>query len=161
MLNSNGFSIIKQKLGKLTQSQVDQLNLLVSTCDSNSLSLKQTAYCLATVWHETGTTMLPIVEKGPMPYFNKYDTGAIAQSLGNTPQADGDGYKFRGRGYVQITGTTNYRKFSKILGIDLLTYPDLALDKDNAATIMVDGMKDGVFTGKSLTDYIIVLRQIM
>lgn len=154
MLSKNGFSVIRNKLGSLNQSQVNQLNTLVGLCYSNNLSKQQTAYCLATAWHETGTTLLPITEAGPYSYFNKYDTGPIAARLGNTPQADGDGYKYRGRGYVQITGTINYKNFGNILKLDLISNPDLALDKDTAGSIMVDGMVRGLFTGKKLSDYI-------
>lgn len=154
MITSNGFSIIRQKLSKLSQSQVDQFNLLTNLCETEGLTTEQTAYCLATAWHETGTTLQPITEKGPVNYFNKYDTGPIAARLGNTQELDGDGYKFRGRGYVQITGTFNYRTFSNILNVDLISSPDLALDINNAGTIMIEGMKRGLFTGKKLTDYI-------
>lgn len=61
-------------------------------------------------------------------------------------------YPYYGRGYVQITWKENYEKFGKILGIDLVRKPDLALDPDIAAKILIIGMRDGVFTGVSLDD---------
>ena len=64
----------------------------------------------------------------------------------------GSGYY--GRGFVQITWKDNYAKFSKILGVDLVGNPDLALDSDIAAKIAVIGMMRGLFTGKKLSDYI-------
>lgn len=42
-----------------------------------------------------------------------YDTGAKAIALGNTPEKDGDGQKYKGRGYIQLTGKANYKAFSE------------------------------------------------
>ena len=61
---------------------------------------------------------------------------------------------YYGRGYVQLTHRTNYDKFSKILGLDLINNPDLAMDKRNAAKIIVHGMAYGVFTGELKKDNI-------
>lgn len=56
-----------------------------------------------------------------------YDTGAKAISLGNTPEADGDGQRYKGRGLIQITGKNNYRSCSRgLFGSEiLLTKPEL------------------------------------
>lgn len=118
-----------------------------------SIPKEHKAYILATAYHETAGTMKPITEYGSRKYFNKYDTGRLAKILGNTPQADGDGYLYRGRGYIQITGKSNYLKFSKILGIDLVRNPDLALDPDIAYKIILYGMINGTFTGVALKDF--------
>jgi hypothetical protein len=118
------------------------------------MSLDQRAYLFATAFHETGRTMQPIVEYGGVRYFDKYDTGKLASALGNTPERDGDGYKYRGRGYVQITGYANYHKASAKLGEDFINFPDLVLDPEWAIKIIKLGMKEGWFTGKKLDDYI-------
>lgn len=54
-----------------------------------------------------------------------YDVGDLAKALGNTPEDDGDGERYKGRGLIQITGTTNYRLLSKALGIDFIAKPEL------------------------------------
>ena len=47
----------------------------------------------------------------------------------------GDGYKFRGRGYIQLTGRETYREVGKIAGLDLESDPDLAAKPENAVKI--------------------------
>jgi putative chitinase len=44
--------------------------------------------------------------------------------MGNGPEASGDGYKFRGRGYIQLTGKDNYTAFGKSIGVDMAANPD-------------------------------------
>lgn len=56
-----------------------------------------------------------------------------AKSLGNTEA--GDGEKFKGRGFTQLTGKSNYAAASKALGIDLVNNPDQAADPETAAKI--------------------------
>ena len=112
------------------------------------------AYMLATSYHETAYTMQPIKEYGSYKYLSKYDTGRLAKALGNTPEADGDGVLYAGRGHVMITGLDNYKKFTKLLGIDLVKSPDLALDPVVSAKILAIGSLRGVFTTKKLSDFI-------
>ena len=98
--------------------------------------------------------MQAITEYGGVSYFDKYDAGSLAATLGNTPEKDGDGYKYRGRGQVMITGYDNYKKFTDILGINLVDSPDLALDPIVSAKILVIGSLQGTFTTKRLSQYI-------
>lgn len=138
--------------GKLTQAQVDGIEALLAA--TAALPVSYRAYLLATAKHETADTMQPITEYGGRKYFDKYDTGNLAKALGNTPEADGDGYLYRGRGYVQITGRANYAKAGLALGLDLLRNPELALQPTVAAQILVRGCAEGWFTGKKLGDYL-------
>ena len=54
----------------------------------------------------------------------EYDTGRKAQMLGNTPEEDGDGQRYKGRGLIQITGRANYKQISDATGIDFYNHPD-------------------------------------
>ena len=132
--------------GKLSQSQVQGIETLIAA--TAGLHITHRAYLMATAKHETANTMQPITEYGGRKYFDKYDTGKLAKALGNTPEADGDGFKYRGRGYVQITGRANYAKFG------IASEPDKALDPELAAYILVRGCQEGMFTGKKLSDYL-------
>jgi len=87
---------------------------------------KRVAAFLAQVGHESGQLRY-VRELGSDQYLAKYDTGPLAARLGNTPEADGDGQRFRGRGLIQITGRANYRQCSLGLFGDerLLNLPEL------------------------------------
>ena len=146
------FDSVRASFGPLKQNQVTGLeNLLKAT---EGLPIRHRAYVLATAWHETGPAssdlhMTPRREIwGPTPAQQRYEGRA---DLGNTQP--GDGRKFAGRGYVQITGRANYHKASNIVGRDLVANPDLALDPEIAARIIVHGMTVGWFTGKKMEDY--------
>jgi putative chitinase len=49
--------------------------------------------------------------------------------MGNGPESSGDGYKFRGRGYIQLTGKDNYTAFGKAINEDITANPDLVSSK--------------------------------
>jgi hypothetical protein len=140
--------------GKLLQTQVDGINALLSAWEAmGDDDANKLAYVLATTYHETAQTMEPISERGPVSYFAKYDAGTkLGKALGNT--LPGDGFRYRGRGYVQLTGRANYAKDGPKVGADLVGNPDLALEPDIAAKIAVRGMLEGWFTGRKLGDYI-------
>lgn len=144
----NGY---RKNFGKLKQSQVDGLNFLLARLEvEENLTTPMIAYILATVMHEAMVkgvaTFQPVIEGGSYNYF-KYLIGKLG--IKNLAEAN----KFKGRGYVQITGKTNYIHFSNILGIDLIGNPDLALEKETAYKIMILGMTKGLFTGKRLSQY--------
>lgn len=145
--------------GKLNQSQVSGLDNLLGyiELDADVSDIRWAAYMLATLKHECADTFQPITERGAKSYFDKYEPGTkIGKNLGNTVK--GDGYLYRGRGYVQITGRANYQKMTDKLSLtgdeDLILHPDSALHPDIAYRIMSFGMRTGAFTGKKLTDYI-------
>lgn len=119
--------------------------------------LAYTAYALATAWHETAHTMQPIREFGGTAYLKRmYDiTGQrpkLAKGMGNT--VPGDGVRYCGRGYVQLTWRANYRRAGEKLGYPLEGNPELAMRKDIAAQIMRRGMEEGWFTGKAFSHFL-------
>ena len=86
-------------------------------------SLRMAAF-IAQIGHESGQLRY-VREMGSDQYLSKYDTGSLAKRLGNTPEADGDGQKYRGRGLIQITGRANYAECGEALGLDLVNHPEL------------------------------------
>ncbi|WP_165958005.1 glycoside hydrolase family 19 protein [Segetibacter sp. 3557_3] len=148
------------RFGPLTNSLADAFRFLLSQIEkddrfSNTESdRRQLAYCMATFKWETAHTMHPIDEYGGDPYFNKRygPSTSVGKMLGNTKP--GDGALFHGRGYVQITGRRNYAKARSLTGVDLVTQPDLAKDPVVAYQIAIQGMKEGWFTGKKLSQFI-------
>lgn len=145
--------------GKLDNSEVIAIDFILDKINENFgyFTTPQWAYVLATAFHETNHTLLPIKEIGGYKYFMKmYDVSGnrpnTAKKYGNT--TIGDGAKYYGRGYVQITWKVNYAYYAKLLGIDLINNPDLAQKSEYAWQIMVHGFKYGTFTGKKISDYI-------
>ena len=61
-----------------------------------------------------------------------------ANRMGNGPAETGDGWRFRGRGYIHLTGKDNYKRYGEYLGLDLEGNPDLAEKEDIAAEIAAE-----------------------
>lgn len=146
------FAKVREGFGPMAQNQVNGLNALLDA--TKALPIEHRAYVLATAWHETGPASSPLHMTprreiwGPTPAQLRYEGRA---DLGNTES--GDGKRYMGRGYCQITGRRNYALASEIVGTDLVLNPDLALQPNIAAKIIVDGMVRGWFTGKKMADY--------
>jgi len=128
-------------------------------------NLYKLAYMLATIRHETYhyTTAEFFSEKpeiGGVSYFNKYDPVLAdtpkrrERAIKNGNTAQGDGFKYRGRGCVHLTWKINYKKAQDKFDVSFVDSPDLAGDFKYAVPIMVWGMEEGMFSGKKLNDYI-------
>lgn len=141
----------------LTTAEFQGLDNILNACNTAKWGVAWTAYALATAYHETAHTMQPIKEYGGNAYFTRmYDVRGnrpeMARAHGNLNP--GDGIKYCGRGFVMLTWYINYLKASKVTGVDLVKYPDRAMEIAIASHIMISGMQEGWFTGKKLADYL-------
>ena len=146
-----------------TKYKYENIELMMKEFNSNSEAKNPfyIAYMLATAYHETAHTFIPLEEygKGKTRKYSKsfklkndnvcYMNGENNDlySLAKFP------YFYYGRGFVQLTWFDNYLEFAKLLKVDLLLNPQLACDVDIATEIMIYGMLKGTFTGKKLSDY--------
>jgi len=142
---------------RLTASQYQGMDQLLGfiEMDPEINDVRWVAYMLATVKHECANTFMPITERGADSYFAKYERpSAVSVRLGNTEE--GDGLRFKGRGYVQITGRANYARLGQSLGMGhaFVRQPALVLEPVSAYRIMSQGMRAGLFTGKKLAGVI-------
>ncbi|MGX9570798.1 glycoside hydrolase family 19 protein [Pseudomonas sp. CFBP 5748] len=80
----------------------------------------RTAAFMAQIGHESGQLRYVRELWGPTPAQTRYEG---RDDLGNT--MPGDGFKYRGRGLIQITGRTNYAECGESLGLDLINQPEL------------------------------------
>lgn len=82
-------------------------------------------YCITTPLRQAHFLCQIAWESGQLRYTEEissgaaYDTGAKAKALGNTPQADGDGQRYKGRGLIQITGRANYKMYGAYINKDM------------------------------------------
>jgi putative chitinase len=116
----------------------------------NITNVLRLAHFLAQAGHESGqfkatSENLNYSSKGLLGIFPRYFTPTLAESyarqpqkianrvyggrMGNGVEATGDGFKFRGRGYIQLTGKDNYTQFDKTVPEDILANPDLVSTK--------------------------------
>lgn len=153
----------------LNAGQVASLEVLLDEGQRRKVELHQLSYILATAYGEAGSALKPISEnmnytadrirqvwpsrfasvaaakpyaKNPQKLANKVYGGR----MGNT--AADDGWRYRGRGLVQITGKDNYTKFG------IAANPDKALELSTAVSILFDGILGGKFTGAKLVQYV-------
>lgn len=134
--------------GHVPDVVISQLNEIATKF--NITTTLRLAHFLAQCAHESGnfravSENLNYSKDGLVRIFPKYFPGALAESyarqpekiasrvyasrMGNGDEASKEGWKFRGRGYIQLTGKNNYANFSKFIGEDCVSNPDLVAAK--------------------------------
>ncbi len=137
-----------------------QYNILIE-----NLTYK-TAVRLTKIWPKRFPT-----EQSAIPYVNdeeKLANFVYANRIGNGDINSGDGYRYRGRGIIQITGKSNYADIGKMLGVDLVNNPDLILTPDLAAMGAayfwqghgLNALADDMTDDKDLEDFTTITKKI-
>ena len=145
--SSSGFKLDKLK-GHVPDKVIEQIPDTAKKF--NITTPLRLAHFLSQCGHESGGFRLVnenvnYSAAGLKGIFGKYFPGNLAESyarqpqkiaskvyggrMGNGAESTGDGYKFRGRGYIQLTGKDNYTRFGKFIGEDTVANPDLVATK--------------------------------
>jgi putative chitinase len=133
---------------KLPLQVVGELDEVIKTYKISNPN--RLAHFLAQCGHESNNFKATVEnlnysEEGLLKVFPKYFDRNTAKSyarrqdmianmvyggrMGNGDKNSGDGYKFRGRGFIQLTGKTNYKAYGDYIGVDLITNPSLVATK--------------------------------
>jgi putative chitinase len=134
--------------GHIPDSVIEEIKLIVDKF--GIITNLRLAHFLSQCSHESGnfkflTENLNYSKDGLMKIFGGYFPGNLADSyafkpemiasrvygnrMGNGDEASKEGWKFRGRGYLQTTGKENYKRLGDFLGVDLVSNPDLVATK--------------------------------
>lgn len=126
----------------LSQKEVDAIDQFLTffEADECKFELYEWAYIFATVYHETAHTFLPVIEA----YWKSEEWRKRNFRY----------YPYYGRGYVQLTWEANYKKFGKLLQIDLAGNPELACEPETAWKILIIGCNRGLYTGAAIGKYV-------
>lgn len=164
--------------GRMTEDQVEGIHHILQAWQAHAkpyADLRWLAYIMATAFHETGATMQPVLENlnytsvaglrrvwpkrfptddAAAPFVRqprKLANHVYGGRMGNSKPDDG--WLYRGRGLVQITGRDNYRRMGARLGLALESNPEQARDAGVSALLLVVGMIEGIYTGQRLAQF--------
>lgn len=134
------FDSVRPHLNLTTENVMGLDKMLDLGLNTFATPRNQLAYILATVWWETAQRVQPIKEA----YWLSEDWRRRNLRY----------YPYYGRGLVQTTWKDNYRKIGDLIGVDLVSNPDKIMDWKYAGAAVFVAMEEGLYTGKSLDDYI-------
>lgn len=161
----------------IRQSTVSALEIILNDAEAHHTPIDHIAYQMATAYHEVGPDLIPIREN--LTYTSaarirqvfgakRFPSLASAQPYVRQPQKlankvyngrygnatnGNDGWNYRGGGLAQTTFKDNYRKVGEACGYDLVRQPELILNSQVAAIALCAAMRDGIYTGRKLSDY--------
>jgi putative chitinase len=164
--------------GHIPDSVIAEIELISEKFDL--VTNLRLAHFLSQCSHESGnfkavSENLNYSKDGLMRIFGRYFPGNLADSyafkpemiasrvygnrLGNGDEASKEGWKFRGRGYLQTTGKENYRRLGEFLGVDLITNPDLVANKYplSSAAYFFNSNKLWEICDRGFTDDVVIL----
>ncbi len=128
--------VSKKELAKTVTGNPHEV-ILKKTAEKAGIKGQELAAFLSQAAHET-MDFKHMKEIGGSLDFKKYDIRFApkkAKALGNTKP--GDGAKYKGRGYIQLTGKYNYKRAGEALGLDLVNKPELVEKPEIAAKVAV------------------------
>jgi predicted chitinase len=135
------FACYRERFGGLKQAQVAPLEFLLDQLIAQPPDgLREAAYMLATTKHETNDTYEPVREA----YWLSEQWRQVNLRY----------WPYYGRGYVQLTWQHNYLEAGRNIGVNLVDEPDKAMEPAIAYKVMLEGMREGWFTNRKLSDYI-------
>lgn len=127
---------------KVTDTRIASVIAVATELDIQQVTRpSQIAYVLATVAHECGFE--PIPER-------RAKAGTAVWKMQERYWSS----RYYGRGFPQLTWKKNYEKFQELINRPLVENPDLLLDPEISAEVLVVGMRDGLFTGVKLSDFL-------
>lgn len=137
---------------KLTDSRKEGFDAIFDQWDEIDQFdiLEWLAYALGTAWHETGGQMQPVREgfaSSDAAAYQAVTNYCAKKGIDNYAKRHANGNSYYGRGYVQLTHSSNYSKMGEKLGLGMRLYdhPDDVLTSAAGGRILLVGMIDGLF----------------
>lgn len=118
-----------------SKEQTERKNSLAAYAKQEGIDDKELALFMGQVQHESGNFRYNKELASGKAYEGRRDLGNVNA---------GDGVRYKGRGWIQLTGRANYQKYGKMLGIDLENNPEMAEDPEIANKLAVAYWKDRV-----------------
>ena len=176
VVNKNTTFKLDKLIGVVPGSVISQIDEVSNKF--NITSPLRLAHFLSQCAHESGgfravEENLNYSSDGLKKVFGKYFPGNLSESyakkpekiasrvygdrMGNGGESTKEGYKFRGRGYIQLTGKQNYQHFSKFIGEDCVSNPDLVSTKYPLASAAYFFDSNGLWSicDKGITDEVV------